>query len=77
MDKPEITEGKSQFWVQVIADEVMKYPDIRLQMLIRNAVLQYTKYDLTLDQAVAVLETELDYIKSEIRAAVTKGGKTE
>lgn len=51
-------------------EDAQNYPDMLLRLLIRQAVLGQTgRVDFSLDEAVQVLEQEVDYLRGRIRNA--------
>lgn len=56
-----------KFHAEVNAEDSSKYPDMRLRLLIRQAYLDATKYnELTLDEALHILQDETDYLEKRI-----------
>ena len=61
--------------VEVKAEDAHQYPDMRLKLLIRKAVQDATKYDMTIDTAATILQEEADYLANTIRKAVASNGR--
>ncbi len=58
-----------RFKVEVEAEEVANYSDMRLRMIIRKAVVNATANDLSLDEAIEVLENEALYLRKRLEQA--------
>lgn len=53
----------------VSSDMVMRHPDLSLQLTVREMVVRATEIDLTLDEALNVLKSEVAYIEGRIKNA--------
>lgn len=58
------------YQLTVVAEDSSKYPDMRLRMFIRQAVLSATSTnEIDLDEAIHILNDEADYLKNRIKGA--------
>lgn len=55
------------FQAEVTAEDCHKYADMRLRLVIRQAVLDATSAELTLDEALHILEDEHLYLEKRIK----------
>lgn len=55
------------FHAEVKAEDSANYADMRLRLIIRQAYLDATLTELTLDEALAILEQETSYLEKRIR----------
>lgn len=55
--------------VQFKTEDAYKFPDVRLRLLIRQAILDITEHDaLTLDEAIRILEDEKVYLNKRLKS---------
>jgi hypothetical protein len=57
------------FHTEVKAEDAAKFPDMRLRLIIRQAVIYETGSQMTIDEALAVLKAEAEYLENRIRSA--------
>lgn len=62
-------EESIKFHTVVKAEDSHKYPDMRLRLLIREACLNATRDQLTIDEALSILRDEADYLEKRIAGA--------
>lgn len=60
-------DNRIRFNTEAIAEDSSKYDDMRLRLLIRQAVLNATSGGLELDEAIEILENEALYMKNRIK----------
>ena len=62
-------DNRLKFMAEVVAEDVGQYADMRLRMIIRQAVMTATKAELSLDEAIEILENEALYLRKRIEEA--------
>jgi hypothetical protein len=68
-------DTRLKFNTEVVAEDSAKYPDIRLHLAVRQAMLNETrhpKYGSTVDRAIGVLRSELEYWEEQVMKAVER-----
>lgn len=56
-----------RFHAEVKAEDSHKYADIRLRMIIRQAYLNATVQELTVDEALKIIQDEAEYLENRIK----------
>jgi len=55
--------------VEFNVEEAYRFPDVRLRLLIRKAVLDATEHDvLTIDEAIKIVEDEAEYLNKRLKS---------